>query len=234
MADTDVNPPVEGADEEVVPDYTRVGFRQLQALCKDRGLPGDGNSITLVERLKTWDAQHGKDVDLSAAENLGPAEQEDDPLGLDDEDEDESPAGGGEAASAPPPAGITYTTPPTGVTTSAAPAVVVVSAPDAPKGLPRASGHGGRADLTVRNGVVKVGEGHGAAEVRAYRHEVPIGNRDITDNDHFAYLAEAHAAAQRAGHVTKGGATTGERVGYATDADGRRTAIYQVSLKRQR
>jgi hypothetical protein len=250
------NTPVEGTDEEVVPDYSRVGFRALQALCKDRGLPGDGNSITLIERLKAWDAQHGTDVDLSAAENLPPAAEEDDPLGLDDPEDDgapESPVGGEEAASPSSPTGAPTagedvigvgTMQPSGVypanlpaggsVTSAAPAVVVYSDPDAPKGLPRASGQGGRADLTVKNGLVKVGEGHGAAEVRGFRHEIPIGTREITDNDHFAYIAEAHAAAHAAGHQTKGGATVGERVGYGRDANGARTAIYQVALKRVR
>lgn len=244
------NTPVEG-EEEVVPDYSRVGFRALQALCKDRGLPGDGNSITLIERLKAWDAQHGKDVDLSAAENLAPAAEEDDPLGLDDPDE--SPVGDGEAASASSPTGAPTagedvigvgTVQPSGVlptelpgggtVTSEAPAVVVYSSPDAPKGLPRASGHGGRADLTVKNGLVKVGEGHGAAEVRGFRHEIPIGTRPVTDDDHFAYIAETHAAANAAGYQTKGGATVGERVGYSQAADGARTAIYQVALKRVR
>lgn len=233
-------------EEEVVPDYSRVGFRALQALCKDRGLPGDGNSIVLIERLKAYDVQHGKDVDLSAAENLPPAApEEDDPLGLDDDDDDddspnnsdpihsESPSGAGEAASAPAPDGVPYNLPEGGSVTSAAPSVVVFTAPDQPKGLARASGHGGRPDLTVKNGLVKVGEGHGAAEVRAYRHEIPIGPRDITDNDHFTYIAEAHAAAQRAGHQTRGGATVGERVGYATDANGVRTVVYQVAVKRQ-
>jgi hypothetical protein len=237
-------------EEEVVPDYSRVGFRALQALCKDRGLPGDGNSITLIERLKAWDAQHGKDVDLSAAENLAD-EPEDDPLGLDDPDE--SPVGDEEAASASSPTGAptagedvigvgtqqpsgvlpTINLPDGGTVTSAAPAVVVYSAPDEPKGLPRASGNGGRADLTVKNGLVKVGEGHGAAEVRAYRHEILIGPRDVSDADHFTYIAEAHAAAQRAGHVTRGGGTVGERVGYSHDANGTRTVIYQVAVKRQ-
>ena len=105
------------------------------------------------------------------------------------------------------------------------------TSPDQSKGLPSA-GRDGR-DLTVKNGLVRVGEGHGAAEVRAFRYEIPIGPRDVSDGDHFAYIAEAHAAAAAAGYPTKGGATVGERVGYAADATGRRTVIYQVPLKRQ-
>lgn len=227
----DVDPTSE-APEEVVPDYSRVGFRGLQALCKERGIPGDGNSAALIEKLKAWDAQHGKDVDLTAAEDID--------LLADDEDTPERPAGAGEAASASAPVGdlpdlakgaITY--PDGGTVTSAAPAVVVYSDPDQSSGLPAATNRAGKPDLSVRTGLVRVGQGHGAAEVRAYRLELPHGPREITDNDHFAYIAETHAAAQAAGHVTKGGVTVGERVGYATDADGRRTVIYQVPLKRQ-
>lgn len=238
--------PVDGADEEVVPDYSRVNFRALQALCKDRGIPGDGNSIALIEKLKAYDAQHGKDIDLSAAENL-PPEEEVDLLELDDDGIPESPVGGGGAASASSPTGAPTagedvigigTTAPAGVitglpegasVTSAAPAVVVMSSTD----LPRASGYGGRADLTVKNGLVKVGEGHGATEARAFRCEFECRNR-IDDTEHFGFIADTHAAAQRAGHQTKGGATVGEHVGYSTGSGGRRTVIYQVPIKRQR
>lgn len=236
MSDTATPEGLDGApapEEEVVPDYSRVGFRALRALCKDRGLPADGTVVELIEKLKTYDAQHGRDVDLSAAENL-PDEEEVDLL-ADDEPGPaipESPVGGGEAASPPPPTGASYTPPQGGSVTSAAPAVVVFTSPDAPKGVPSA-GRDGQWNLTVRNGLVKVGEGHGAAEVRAWRHEVPIGPRDVSDGDHFAYIAGAHAAANAAGYQTKGGGTVGTRVGYATDADGRRTVIYQVPLKRQ-
>lgn len=232
------------APEEVVPDYSRVGFRALQALCKDRGIPGDGNSVALIEKLKLWDAQHGKDVDLSGVDE--------DPLGLDDDEPTpESPVGGGEAASASSPtgaptagedvigvgtaspAGLFTNLPPGASVTSAAPAVIVMADPNEPKGLPRATTQTGKADLTVRDGLVKVGEGHGAAEVRAYRREYPHGHRELTDSDHFMYIAETHAAAHAEGLQTKGGATVGERVGYGADADGRRTVIYQVPLKRQ-
>lgn len=245
--------PLEGADqladEEVVPDYSRVGFRALQALCKDRGIPGDGNSIALIEKLKLWDAQHGKDVDLSAAENL-PPEEEVDLLDLDD-DAPESPVGGGEAASASSPtgaptagedvigvgttatAGIITGLPEGASITSAAPAIVVRADPEQAKGLPAATTQTGKPDLTVKGGQVRVGQGHGAAEVRAFRAEYTHGPREITDNDHFTYIAETHAAAQAQGLTTKGGVTVGERVGFGVDSDGRRTVIYQVPLKRQ-
>lgn len=258
------NPPErpDGADEEVVPDYSRVNFRALQALCKDRGIPGDGNSIALVEKLKAWDAQHGKDVDLSAADRaeqveFTPVEEGEIDLLADDDDAHpgipESPVGGEEAASASSPTGAPTagedvigvgTAQPSGVypaslpaggsVTSAAPAVVVYSDPEQSKGLPRASGHSGKPDLSTRSGLVKVGEGHGAAEVRAYRAEFPHGHREVTDRDHFAYIAEAHAAAHAAGHETKGGGTVGERVGFGVDASGQRTVIYQVPIKRTR
>lgn len=234
MSDTATPEGLDGVpapDEEVVPDYSRVGFRALRVLCKDRGLPADGTVVELIEKLKAYDAQHGREVDLSAAENLPDDEEEVDLLADDDEPgpAPESPVGGGEAASAPPPTG---NLPEGGSVTSAAPAVVVFTSPDQPKGLPSA-GRDGRPDMTVKNGVVRVGEGHGAAEVRAFRYEIPIGHRDVNDADHFAYIAEAHAAAQAAGYPTKGGTTVGERVGYAADAEGRRTVIYQVPLKRQ-
>lgn len=226
-------------EEEVVPDYSRVGFKGLRALCKDRRLPADGSVVDLIEKLKAYDAQHGRDVDLTAAENL-PEEEEVDLLADDDEPNTpqdnatpERPDGGGEAASTPPPPGYSHTLPEGGSMTSAAPAVFVFTNPDEPKRLPSATLRGGRPDLTVREGAVRVGEGHGAAEVRAYRHEIPIGPRDVSDADHFAYIAEAHAAAHAAGHLTKGGLTIGERIGYLTDADGRRTVVYQVPLKRQ-
>jgi hypothetical protein len=228
MSDTATPEGLDGApapEEEVVPDYSRVGFKALRALCKNRGLPADGTVVELIEKLKAYDAQHGKEVDLSAAENLPDDEEEVDLLA-----DDESPGGGGEAASTPPPPG--FNLPEGGSVTSAAPAVVIISAPGESKRLPSA-GRDGRPDMTVKNGVVRVGEGHGAAEVRAFRYEIPIGHRDVNDNDHFAYIAEAHAAAQAAGYPTKGGSTVGERVGYATDADNRRTVIYQVPLKRQ-
>ncbi len=238
MSDTATPEGLDGApapEEEVVPDYSRVGFKALRALCKDLGLPADGTVVELIEKLKAYDVQHGKDVDLTAAENLIGMEGEVDLLADEDDDPQsaipESPGGGGEAASAPPPPGYSTTPPDGGTMTSAAPAIVVYGDPDAPKRLPSA-GRDGR-DLTVRNGLVRVGEGHGAAEVRAYRHEIPIRPRDVNDNDHFAYIAEAHAAALVAGYQTKGGTTVGERVGYARDADGRRTVIYQVPLKRQ-
>lgn len=223
--------PADGA-EEVVPDYSRVGFRGLRALCKDRGIPADGTVVELIEKLKAWDAQHGKDVDLTAAEEVD--------LLADDEDTPERPAGAGEAASASASVGdlpdltkgaITY--PDGGTVTSAAPAVVIYTDPDQPSGLPAATNRSGKPDLTVKTGLVRVGQGHGAAEVRAYRLELPHGPREVTDNDHFAYIAETHAAAAAAGHATKGGVTVGERVGYSTDADGRRTVVYQVPLKRQ-
>lgn len=235
MSDETYDTPAE-APEEVVPDYSRVGFKALRALCKDRGIPADGSVVELIEKLKAYDAQHGKDVDLTAADG---AEAEEFDLLADDEDDTatpESPVGGGEAASAPPPTGAlpTITVPDTGTVTSAAPAVVVYTAKDEPQGLRRASGHGGRPDLTVKNGLVKVGEGHGAAEVRGFRREYPHGARELTDGDHYTYIADTHAAAHAAGHQTKGGATVGERVGYSTDADGRRTVVYQVAVKRQR
>lgn len=239
-----VQDPADGAAEEVVPDYTRVGFKALRVLCKERGLSAEGNSIALVERLQAWDAQHGKTVDLSAVEDL-------DPLGLDDDDTPESPVGGGEAASASSPtgaptagedvigigttatAGIVTGLPEGSSITSAAPAVVVRAEPEQGWGLPSATTKTGKADLTVRDGLVRVGQGHGAAEVRAFRVEYPHGPREITDNDHFGYIAETHAAAHAKGLQTKGGVTVGERVGEGRDADGRRTVIYQVPLKRQ-
>lgn len=220
------------SEEEVVPDYSRVGFRDLQRLCKVRGLPGDGKAPDLIERLKAHDIRHGKAIDLTI-----PEDEEVDLLADDEPDAatPEQPVGGGEAASAPSPTGVlpSANLPHGGSVTSAAPAVVVVSSPDEPKGLPRAATANGRVDLTTRDGQVKVGEGHGAVEVRAFRREFPHGPREIDDSSHFTYIAETHAAAWAEGLATKGGVTIGQRVGEGVDADGRRTVIYQVPLKRQ-
>lgn len=227
------NPP-----EEITPDYTRIGFRDLQRLCKARNLAGNGTVVELVERLRAYDAQHGTTVDLSPLEDSDP---DFDPTADDaDGTTPEPPVGAGEAASAPAPTGDlppmlpNVTIPAGGTVTSAAPAVVVVSAPGQPSGPPQAADTRGRANLSARDGVVKVGEAHGAAAVHAFRAEYPHGWRDLTDNDHFTYIAETHAAAHAAGYATRGGVTVGERVGFGSDADGRRTVIYQVSLKRNR
>jgi hypothetical protein len=198
----------DGDGEEVVPDYSRVGFKALRVLCKDRGIPGTGTVVELIERLKAYDAQHGKDVDLSAAENL-PDDEEVDLLD-DGDDTPESPVGAEEAASPPAPTGTTPAPPPA----TPAPART-------------------KADGTVKEGPVKVGEGYGNTDVRAYRREFPHGAREITDADHFGYIAATHEAAHAEGLTTKGGATVGQRVGEGVDADGRRTVIYQVPLKRQ-
>jgi hypothetical protein len=98
-----------------VPDYSRVSFKNLQRLCKLRGIPGDGNTVALVEKLRAYDVERGLSCDLSALDDSDP---DVDLLGdLDAPVSTEhphagpavlrTPAGGGEAASAPPPAGIT-------------------------------------------------------------------------------------------------------------------------------
>jgi hypothetical protein len=198
--------------------------------------------VQLVEKLREWDAAHGKDPDPTV-----PDDDDEVDLLADDEPTPEQPAdGGGDASPAPPPAGpvldtttdnTLYAAPSgtrSGVVTPEAPAVVIVAAdPDAPA-IPPAMLRHGAPNLGARDGVVKVGDGHGAVEVRAFRREYVIGNRDITDVDHFRFIAETHAAAAAEGLTTKGGQTVGERVGYGHDADGRRTAIYQVPLKRVR
>jgi len=224
---TDIPPDRDTLPDEIPPDYTRLGFRELQRLVKSRELPADGNAVQLVEKLRAWDAEHGKEPDLTVPD----ADEEDDfDLLADDEPAPEQPPGGEGGASLPsPPDG-----PVLGTMTSAAPAVVVVAAdPDAPATPPAMLRHG-TPNMAARDGVVKVGETHTAAEVRAYRREYVIGDRELTDVDHFRYIAETHAAAATEGLVTKGGTTIGERVGFGRDADGRRTAIYQVPLRRVR
>lgn len=227
---TTIPPDRDAMPDEIVPDYSRLGFRDLRAKCKDRGIPADGTHADLIEKLKAWDAEHGADVDLSLPE---PTDDDVDLL-ADDEDDDETSAGGGEDASlTPPPADLPDLAPAPTPTMPEAPAVTVVAAGGSDK-LPPAMLRHNVPNLAARTGVVKVGEGHGAAEVRGFRYEVLVGDREITDVDHFRWIAEARAAARAAGYETKGGETNGERVGYGTDADGRRTAIYQVPLKRQR
>lgn len=210
-------PATEVGPEEVVPDYSRVGFRDLQKLCKARGLPGDGGSAALVDRLKAYDLQHGKDVDLSALDDSDP---DFDPL-ADDEPApaaQEQPAGSGEAASVPPPAGL--------AAPAAPPAPAAVASEVAPR-LRR-----GQPDLSTRTGVHVVGQGSQGPS-RVFRAEFPIGDHELSDTDHFRYIADTHVQAQTAGHTTRGGSTIGERVSYAADEHGRRTVIYQVTLKRE-
>jgi len=241
--------------EEVVPDYSRLGFRDLQQLVKARGMTADGRHAELIEKLKAWDAERGREPDLTI-----PADDGDEVDLLADDDTDttahtpepadspdhaqaapetqstpETPSGGGEAASASPPDGTVTITHPlgTGTLTAASPATVIISAPGQLEGLPPALIRG-RPNMAAKNGVVRVGEGHGAAEVRAFRQEWPLGPRDITDTDHARFLADTHAAAWAAGHETKGGVTIGERIGYSTDAHGARTVIYQVPMRRKR
>lgn len=243
---TDIPPDRDTLPDELAPDYSRLGFRDLRAKCKDRGIPADGTTAELVEKLKAWDAQHGADVDLTVPEG---ADDEVDLLDLDDEPAPEQPAGGEGGASLPtPPAGPETTpgdpSPPeitntvlTGRTlhypTPGSPEVAA-STSDAPE-TPLATLRQGRPNLEARDGVVKVGEAFGAAEVRAFRHEFVIGQHELTDVDHFRYIEQTHAAAAAAGLTTKGGVTVGERVGFGVDAStGQRTAIYQVPLRRIR
>jgi hypothetical protein len=249
MSDENVARPGEGIvppeGQEVTKDYSRLGFRALRQLCKDRGVPADGDAAALIGKLQLWDLEHGAEINTEVSEGA----DEDIDLLADDEPEHvqptpgdnpgttdqnrataQPPADGGEVASLTPPSAGSRD----GAVTVApgAPAVTVVAAPDA-AALPPSTRQGGRPNLDARAGLVKVGEGHGAAEVRAFRAEYTVGPREISDAEHMAYIADTHAAAQAAGHTTKGGITVGERVGYSTDAGGTRTAIYQVSVKRQ-
>lgn len=226
------NPAAEAA-EGVKPDYSRLGFRELQQLAKSRHLPGDGSTIDLVNKLKAYDVQHGLEVDTTVpdgddevdlladdpdpnetvdkpSEPIAPPAPADKPSNPTPEAPPvraETPTGGGEVASAPPPAG---------------------------PALPAANDQRGRADLATKAGLVGVGEGHGGTAVRAFRQEFPLGPHEITDVMHFRYIADTHGYARAAGYETKGGLTIGERVGYGVDADGHRTVIYQVPLRRTR
>lgn len=53
----------------------------------------------------------------------------------------------------------------------------------------------------------------------------------MTDDLHFTFLERAHAAAGAAGLVSRGGAHTGTRVGYGTDAAGGGTVTYEISVR---
>lgn len=217
---------------EVVEDYSRVGFKQLRALCKIRGLPGDGTGPQLIERLKAWDAQRGAPVDTT----LPDADDEPDLL-ADDDDIPSPPVPDNPphapAAQQPPVDGEAASAPSTGGLRPETPAIVVQAAEGEEPGLPRASIRQGAPNMAAKSGQVRVGEAHGAAEVRAYRAEFPVYG-ELSDVDHFRFIAETHAMAHAEGLATKGGTTVGERVGFSQDADGRRTAIYQVPLKRAR
>lgn len=228
---------------EVVEDYSRVGFRKLQALCKARNIPADGTGPQLIEKLKAWDAQRGTSVDTSLPDEPDPP-TDDEPDLLADEDIPAPPDSGDNPSHAtdpalqqPPVGGEAASASPTGGQhphrSPATPAIVVQAAEGEPGGLPRALIRHGVPNMAAKSGPVKVGEAHGAAEVRAFRAEFPVYG-EINDVDHFRFIAEAHHLAWAAGLATKGGVTVGERVGFSTDADGRRTAIYQVPLKRAR
>lgn len=230
-----VRPDASSPDEEVVPDYSRLGFRDLRKLCTARDIPADGTVTQLIEKLKAADAAKGLEVDDV------PDDDEFDLLG----DEPGPPTAAGEAASPPAAvrpsasddlAGPAVDVPPEVGTTPAMPAVRVVAAEGETGALPPATVgvKGNRPNLNARTGLVKVGESHGAAEVRGFRWEFVVGSHELTDADHFRYIAETHAQAAAQGLATKGGITVGERVGFSADADGRRTAIYQVPLKRVR
>lgn len=234
---------VDGPDGPTPPDYSRLSLRELQKLCKSptRNLPAGGKTIDLINRLKEWDHQNGRDVDLSALDEPDEPEEEVDLLDLDGpvetaSAEPERPAGAGEVASASTPAGhhagagptVPGDTPPappvpnSTVTapSPAAPAMQMAAAP--PPKLRR-----GQVDLTVRNGPVT--DANGA--VKTFRIEFACPPGELSDTQHRLFIAEAHGAAQAAGYATKGGVTIGTRVGYATDADGRRVVVYEVMLK---
>lgn len=229
----DTTPPGAGfADvaEEIVPDYSRLGFRDLRKLVKARGMPADGRQPELIDKLKAWDAEHGQEPDLTVPDD-------DDEVDLLADDEPAhvpvAPVPFPTAPTTPAPAPTvteTFTPAPTPGQQTPTGGGEGASVPP-PGGLPRAADDRGRADLSAREGVVRVGEGY-IADVRGYRHEFLIDGRDITDDDHFRFIAETHQAAQRAGYQTKGGIGIGQRIGYA-DRDGRRTVIYQVPLRRQ-
>lgn len=213
-ADQPVNP--DALPEEVPPAYSRLGFRDLQRLCKARGIPGDGRAPALIEKLEAWDLQHGRSVDITL-----PDEEEEDLLGDDMpapattsatlattpatpavEPAPQTPAGGGEVASASPPAG--------------------------PALSGRAVRRGEADQPNVRTGPVERD-----GKVKAYRVEFPMGVGDVSDQQHATFIADAHNVAASAGYPTKGGSTIGARIGFGTDADGRRTVIYEVPVRRQ-
>jgi len=233
--------PVAEAAAGVKPDYSRVGFRDLQRLAKARGLPGDGTAAELITRLKAHDVQHGLDVDT-----VVPA---DDPEEVDLLADDDEPARSAplppqpDKPNGPPPSppGSDKPSNPTPAADPAPPTPAgggerVASAPPPagpPAALPPSTTRGGRPDPSTTEGLVKVGADHGGRDVRAYRHEYAIAH-DVTDEMHFRFIAETHDHARAAGHDPKGGPTVGERIGYSADSDGRRTVIYQVPLRRTR
>jgi hypothetical protein len=82
----------------------------------------------------------------------------------------------------------------------------------------------GQPNLTVRVGANE--------QTRTFRAEYLIGAHEVSDVDHARFIAETHERARLAGHITRGGITVGERVGFAADEHGQRTVIYQVMIKR--
>jgi len=234
-SEADLNP----NPDEIVPDYSRIGFKDLRALCKLREIPADGNGPALIEKLKAFDAQHGLAVDTTVPEGAG----NDDEIDL-LADEDETPGTSTpapESESEPEPArelAPVATEPgclhPLCILDHphAGPAVLAVPpTPPAPLETPAETPPGGVAEVASPS-PSPGGPAGVTADARTFRSTFVIGRHDITDDDHFRMIADTHAAAAAAGLQTKGGITVGSRIGYSVDGNGQRTTTYEVLLRR--
>lgn len=66
-----------------------------------------------------------------------------------------------------------------------------------------------------------------------FRREFYVAS-DIDDTHHRHLILETHAAAAAAGYRTKGAPHAGHRVRFDADATGKRTAVYEVYVVRER
>jgi hypothetical protein len=137
-----------------------------------------------------------------------------DPLGLDDEpDQSNTPE--------TPPAAATGSSPP-----------VAAGGPD-PAGDPPVASTDPSFKVRLADHVRAAADSNGKTGVfgGVFREEFPLGSREIDDQYHFHLITETQAAAYAAGHIPKGGAHIGHRVGYSVDGAGRRTVIYEVPIR---
>lgn len=207
--------------EDVKPDpilamFTGMDRPALVAACNERNIPAAGPGTTaavLLRRLIDFEQVKASGADPSVV-----SEDDDDPLGLDDADggvltdgSDPEPPAAGVAASAsaagPGTEGVVGR-PATGATTHVRPqAAVVQPVDDAP------------APVT--------------GTIARFRKAFVVGDMDPSDEQHFGMIAKTHDAAAAAGHRPRGGRWAGERIGYGSDKNGVRTAIYEVSIRRK-
>lgn len=106
-----------------------------------------------------------------------------------------------------------------------APAGGAASAPAGPPSPGPRDPFAGKAGSVARVGKQKVGFFEGT---NTWRSEWVVGPRTPDDSTHFGLIESTHDAAREAGYRTLGYPHAGTRVGFSTDRNGSRTAVYEV------